>query len=56
MTIDEKIANTTDGVYLAQRMLQHRKRFRLHTRSAKQSQAQLHHLEQDWITLPPDRS
>ena len=39
-----------------QRMLQHRKRFRLHTRSAKQSQAQLFRLEQDWIALPPDTS
>jgi len=39
-----------------QRMLQHRERFRFHTRSAKQSRAQLHRLEQDWIALPPDSS
>lgn len=39
-----------------QRMLQHRNRFRLHTRSATQSQAQLHRLEQRWAALPPDTS
>lgn len=39
-----------------QRMLQHRKRFRLHTRSARQSQAQLQRLIQDWTALPPDSS
>ncbi len=39
-----------------QRMLQHRKRFKLHTRSAQQSQAQLQRLVQDWTALPPDSS
>ena len=36
-----------------QRIRQHRARFRLHTRSAKQSQAQLQRLEQRWQALPP---
>lgn len=36
-----------------QRIRTHRSRFRLHTRSAKQSQAQLKHLEQRWLALPP---
>jgi len=35
-----------------QRVHQHRNRFRLHTRSAKQSQKQLKHLEQRWAALP----
>jgi len=35
-----------------QRVREHRGRFRLHTRSAKQSQAQLTHLVQRWVTLP----
>ena len=39
-----------------QRMLQHQKRFKLHTRSAQQSQAQLQRLVQDWTALPPDSS
>ena len=34
-----------------QRVIQHRNRFRLHSRSAKQSQAQLHRLEQSWANL-----
>ena len=37
-----------------QRMYQHRTRFRLHIRSAFQSQAQLHRLEQRWAAFPPD--
>jgi hypothetical protein len=36
-----------------QRVRTHRSRFRLHTRSARQSQAQLKHLEQRWLALPP---
>jgi hypothetical protein len=36
-----------------QRVRNHRARFRLHTRSAKRSRAQLNHLEQRWKTLPP---
>jgi hypothetical protein len=36
-----------------QRIRQHRARFRLHTRSAKRSRAQLHQLEQRWKVLPP---
>jgi hypothetical protein len=36
-----------------QRIRTHRNRFRLHTRSARQSQAQLKHLEQRWLALPP---
>lgn len=36
-----------------QRIRNHRSRFRLHTRSAKQSQAQLKQLEQRWKALPP---
>jgi len=36
-----------------QRIRQHRARFRLHTRSAKQSQAQLEKLKQRWKALPP---
>lgn len=38
------------------RMLQQRNRFRFHTRSANQSQAQLQRLEQRWFALPPDTS
>lgn len=34
-----------------QRVIQHRDRFRLHSRSAKQSQAQLNRLEQRWAQL-----
>jgi hypothetical protein len=37
-----------------QRIRQHRARFRLHTRSAKRSRAQLKQLEQRWHSLPPD--
>ena len=36
-----------------QRLRQHRDRFRLHTRSAKQSRLQLTKLEQRWATLSP---
>jgi hypothetical protein len=36
-----------------QRIRQHRARFRLHTRSAKRSRAQLAQLEQRWQALPP---
>jgi rRNA maturation protein Nop10 len=36
-----------------QRIRNHRARFRLHTRSAKRSRAQLKQLEQRWKTLPP---
>jgi hypothetical protein len=36
-----------------QRIRTHRSRFRLHTRSAKRSQAQLKQLEQRWKALPP---
>lgn len=39
-----------------QRIRQHRNRFRLHTRSARQSQAQLQRLEQCWAALPADTS
>lgn len=39
-----------------QRVRQHRNRFRLHTRSAKQSRAQLKDLEQRWTALPPPDS
>jgi hypothetical protein len=35
-----------------QRFRQHRDRFRLHTRSEKQSHAQLNHLEYRWANLP----
>lgn len=36
-----------------QRIRQHRARFRLYTRSAKRSRAQLNQLEQRWKALPP---
>jgi len=36
-----------------QRICTHRARFRLHTRSAKRSQAQLKQLVQRWKALPP---
>jgi hypothetical protein len=36
-----------------QRVRNHRARFRLHTRSAKRSRAQLNQLEQRWKALPP---
>jgi len=39
-----------------QRILKHRSRFRLHTRSARRSQAQLQQLEQRWAALSPDTS
>jgi hypothetical protein len=39
-----------------QRIRNHRSRFRLHTRSAKRSQAQLKKLEQRWRALPPINS
>ena len=37
-----------------QRLRQHRDRFRLHTRSAKQSCLQLAKLEQRWANLSPN--
>jgi len=40
-----------DFILERQRLIQHRKRFRLHSRSAKQSQAQLNRLEQSWARL-----
>jgi hypothetical protein len=39
-----------------QRIQQHRNRFRLHTRSARQSQAQLIRLEQRWTAIPANSS
>jgi hypothetical protein len=39
-----------------QRIRQHRDRFRLHTRSAKQSSLQLSKLEQRWANLSPNPS
>lgn len=39
-----------------QRVRQHRDRFRLHTRSAKQSQKQLDHLVERWVALPSTNS
>jgi hypothetical protein len=39
-----------------QRLRQHRDRFRLHTRSAKQSRLQLTKLEQRWANLSPNSS
>jgi hypothetical protein len=39
-----------------QRVRNHRARFRLHTRSAKQAQKQLDQLEQRWKALPPTDS
>ena len=39
-----------------QRLLKHQNRFRLHTRSARRSQAQLQQLEQRWATLSHDTS
>lgn len=39
-----------------QRIRNHRARFRLHIRSAKQSQAQLEQLEKRWSALPPTDS
>ena len=43
---------TTDLRHEQQRVRDHRGRFRLHTRSAKQAQAQLAKLVQRWTTLP----
>jgi hypothetical protein len=43
--------NPTDFRQEQQRVRNHRNRFRLHTRSAKQSRAQLKHLEQRWAAL-----
>ena len=45
--------NPNDFRQEQQRVRNHRNRFRLHTRSAKQSQAQLKQLEQRWAALPP---
>jgi hypothetical protein len=36
-----------------QRLRQHQERFRLHTRSPRQTKAQLDRLEQEWLALPP---
>jgi len=44
---------TSDLRQEQQRLRDHRSRFRLHTRSAKQAQSQLAHLVQRWLTLPP---
>ena len=38
-----------------QRVREHRDRFRMHTRSAKQSHKQMEHLAQRWLALPPQR-
>jgi len=38
-----------------QRVCNHRSRFRLHTRSVRQSQRQLSRLERRWLALPPAR-
>lgn len=35
------------------RLRQHQERFRLHTRSPRQTKAQLDRLEQEWLALPP---
>ena len=45
--------NPNDFSQERQRICNHRSRFRLHTRSAKRSQAQLKHLVQRWKALPP---
>ena len=45
--------NTTELRQEQQRVRNHRNRFRLHTRSPKQSQAQLQQLEKRWAALPP---
>jgi len=45
--------NPDDFSQERQRLCNHRNRFRLHTRSAKRSQAQLEHLAQRWKLLPP---
>lgn len=42
-----------DFLHERQRVRNHRNRFRLHVRSAKQSRAQLDQLEQRWLALPP---
>jgi Transposase, Mutator family len=43
----------TDLTDERQRMRQHAERFRLHTRSMRQTTAQLDRLEQQWLALPP---
>jgi transposase InsO family protein len=43
-----------DFILERQRVIQHRNRFRLHSRSAKQSLAQLHRIEQLWAQLSND--
>ncbi len=43
-----------DYIKERQRILTHRHRFKFHTRSAKQSQKQLHDLKERWFCLPPD--
>jgi len=50
----EAISHVDDHEFLQeqQRVLTHRKRFRLHTRSAKQSQVQLKQLVKRWKALP----
>jgi hypothetical protein len=47
------LAQVDPGEFLKerQRVQEHRDRFRLHTRSAKQSQAQLNRLEQRWVEI-----
>ena len=45
--------NPEDFSQERQRIRHHRQRFRLHTRSAKRSQAQLKQLAQRWKALPP---
>jgi hypothetical protein len=43
----------TDLAAERQRMQQHAKRFRLHTRAARQTTAHFDQLEQHWLALPP---
>lgn len=43
----------TDLADERQRLRQHQERFRLHTRSPRQTRAQLDRLEQEWLALPP---
>jgi len=39
-----------------QRLREHRQRFRLHTRSARQSQAQFKRITQQWTDLHPNQN
>jgi hypothetical protein len=43
----------TDLAEERQRLRQHQERFRLHTRSPRQTKTQLDRLEQEWLALPP---